>query len=218
MKIFLIVLLVLFLLSRLPIGVRLRYDAAGTLAWLKVWFVPIRLYPKKPKKAPEGEENADKKDKKEKKKKPKRGKKKETEAPPEAEEHPKGGSLDLLRAALPLAKDALVGVKRRLTIKDLELHVTWAAADPADAAVGYGYAQAALGTLWGIVRQNFKVKRSRLGCSVDFDAASPTVYADAALSVRIGQIFTLVLPLLVRFLKNNARVKREKAEKNRKEA
>lgn len=212
MKIFLIVLLVLFLLSRLPIGVRLRYDAAGLLARLKVWFVPIRLYPKKPKKAPEDRE------KKGKKKKPKPEKKKETQPPPVAEEHPKGGSLDLLQAALPLAKDALVGVKRRLTIKDLELHVTWAAADPADAAIGYGYAQAALGTLWGVVRQNFKVKRSRLGCSVDFDDTSPTVYADATLSVRIGQIFTLVLPLLVRFLKNNARIKREKAEKNRKEA
>lgn len=189
------VLLVLVLLALLPLGVRVRYDQDGFFAFVKVWFVRLRVFPAKDKK---------------KEKKPKKPKK---EKPPVAEEHPKGGALDAARAALPLVKPALVGIKKRLTIRELELHVTWAADDPADAAVSYGYAQAALGTLWAVVDENFKVKKSRLGCGVDFDQSSPSVYADATLTMRLGQIVTLGVPLLVRFLKNSARIKGAKQEK-----
>ncbi len=201
MKVVGIILLVLLALSLLPLGVRVRYDKDALSVFARLWFIPIRILPAKSKK--------DKAKKKEKKpKKPKEA--------PEGEETPpakKGGKLDAVRAMLPLVKPALVGVKKRLTIRELELFVTWAAGDPADAAVGYGYAQAALGTLWAVVDQNFKVKKSRLGCSVDFDASSSTVYADATLTMRLGQIFTLVIPLAVRFLSNSARLKRARTEK-----
>ncbi len=201
MKVLGIILLVLLALSLLPLGVRVRYDKDALSVFARLWFIPIQVLPAKAKK--------DKGKKKE--KKPKKPKKEpEEEAPPAK----KGGKLDAVRAALPLVKPALLGVKKRLTIRELELFVTWAAADPADAAVGYGYAQAALGTLWAVVDQNFKVKKSRLGCSVDFDASDPTVYADATLTMRLGQIVTLVIPLLIRFLSNASRIKREAAEKS----
>ncbi len=199
MKVLGIILLVLLALSLLPLGVRVRYDKDALSVFAKLWFIPIRVLPAKAKK-----------DKAKKEKKPKKPKEEtQEEAPPEK----KGGKLDAVRAVLPLVKPALVGVKKRLTIRELELFVTWAASDPADAAVGYGYAQAALGTLWAVVDQSFKVKKSRLGCSVDFDAVSPTVYADATLTMRLGQIFTLVIPLVVRFLSNSARIKRARTEK-----
>lgn len=197
MKVLGIILLVLLALSLLPLGVRVRYDKDALSVFVRLWFIPIRILPAKGKK--------DKAKKKE--KKPKEAP--EGEAPPAK----KGGKLDAVRAVLPLVKPALLGVKKRLTIRELELFVTWAASDPADAAVGYGYAQAALGTLWAVVDQSFKVKKSRLGCSVDFDASSPTVYADATLTMRLGQIVTLVIPLAVRFLSNSARIKRARTEK-----
>ncbi len=197
MKVLGIILLVLLALSLLPLGVRVRYDKDALSVFARLWFIPIRVLPAKAKK-----------DKKKEPKKPK-------EEPEGGETPPakKGGKLDAVRAVLPLVKPALVGVKKRLTIRELELFVTWAADDPADAAVGYGYAQAALGTLWAVVDQNFKVKKSRLGCSVDFDVPSPTVYADATLTMRLGQIVTLVIPLLIRFLSNSARIKRARTEK-----
>ncbi len=200
MKVLGIILLVLLALSLLPLGVRVRYDKDALSVFARLWFIPIRVLPAK-----------GKKDKgKEKEKKPKKPKKEpEEEAPPAK----KGGKLDAVRAVLPLVKPALQGVKTRLTIRELELFVTWAASDPADAAVGYGYAQAALGTLWAVVEQNFKVKKSRLGCAVDFDASSPTVYVDATLTMRLGQIVTLVIPLAIRFLSNSARIKRARTEK-----
>ncbi len=203
MKVLGIILLVLLALSLLPLGVRVRYDKDALSVFAKLWFIPIRVLPAKKKK--DGE-----KKKKEKEKKPKKPKEEtQEEAPPEK----KGGKLDAVRAVLPLVKPALLGVKKRLTIRELELFVTWAADDPADAVVGYGYAQAALGTLWAVVDQSFKVKKSRLGCSVDFDASAPTVYADATLTMRLGQIFTLVIPLAVRFLSNSARLKRARTKK-----
>lgn len=205
MKVLGIILLVLLAISLLPLGVRIRYDKDALSVFARLWFIPIRVLPAKAKK---GKEKPPKKPKKPKKEK----------APEETAPEPKkGGKLDAVRAVLPLIKPALVGVKKRLTVRELELFVTWAASDPADAAVGYGYAQAALGTLWAVVDQNFKVKKSRLGCAVDFDASSPTVYADATLTMRLGQIFTLVIPLLIRFLSNSSRVKRETAEKTKKE-
>lgn len=202
MKVLGIILLVLAVLALLPVGVRARYDQDGPLVLAKVWPIRFQVFPRKKRKA----------------KKEKKQKEPKKEKPPEAEAHPKGGTLDAVRAALPLVKPALQGLKRRLTIQDLELHVTWAAADPADAAVGYGQAQAALGALWAVVDQSFKVKKSSLGCSVDFDQAAPSVYADATLTLRLGQIVTLAVPLLFKFLSNATKIKRKKAEKIRKEA
>lgn len=202
MKILGIIVLVLAALALLPLGVRVRYDEDGPLVWAKLWLIRLRLFPKKDKQ----------------KKKPWEKKPKESEAPPEEQAKKKGGALDTVRAALPLVKPALQGIKKRLTIRELELHVTWAAADPADAAIGYGRAQAALGGLWALIDQNFRVKKSRLGCSVDFDQTAPTVYADATLTMRLGQVITLGIPLLVKFMSNVSRIKREKADKTRKEA
>ncbi len=200
MKVLGIILLVLAALALLPVGVRARYDQDGPLVLAKVWFLRFQVFPRKEKKA--------KKAQKLPKKEP------ETSAEDDSSSEKKGGGLDAVRAALPLVKPALQGFKRRLTIQDLELHVTWAADDPADAAVGYGYAQAALGALWAVIDQNFKVKKSALGCSVDFDQATPSVYADATLTLRLGQIVTLAVPLLFKFLSNAMRIKHKKAEKN----
>lgn len=140
----------------------------------------------------------------------------EDKAPTEKQK--KGGALDLVRAALPLVRPALAGVKKRLTIDDLELFVTWRSDDPADAAIGYGRASAALGALWALVDDNFKVKKSRLGCRADFGDGRSEVYASAALSLNLWKTLTLGVPLLVRFLRNYTRLKRARDDKTKKEA
>lgn len=179
----LIVVLALVLLLLLPLGVRARYDEDGLFAALQVGPVSIQLFPAK-------------EDKPGKEKKPKGDK------PKQADGHPKqGGPLELVRACLPLVKPALEGVRKRLTIDRLTLHVVWAAPDPADAALGYGCANAALGILWPLFDQNFKVKDRDLAIDVDFEAAAPTLYARAALHMTLFQLLTLALPLLVKFLK-----------------
>ena len=181
----LIIALVLLVLLLLPLGVRVRYDEDGLFAALKIGPVLFRLFPPR--------EN----------KKPKKEKKSKEDKPKQAEEHPKrkGGALALVKGCLPLVKPALEGVRKRLTIRHLELHVIWAAADPADAAMGYGYANAALGALWPLFYRNFKIRDYALGVDVDFDAAAPTLYAKADLTMTVFRLLTLALPLLFQFIK-----------------
>lgn len=192
-----VILALLLLVLLLPLGVVVEYQAEGFAAWLKVGPVRRKVYPAKP-----GKEKPPKKE----------------PASDEAEGQKKGGKLELVKAALPLVKPALAGVKRRVTIRELELFVTWAAAGPADAAVGYGYANSALGILWAVLDENFKVKKSRLGCQVDFNTQSPTVYLKAHISTNLWQLLTLALPLLIRFYRNYQVQKAQQAEKTKKEA
>lgn len=196
-----IVLAILVILLLLPLGVVAEYREEGFAVWLKVGPVKRKVFPVQP-------------DKAKKKKKPP----KEEPVSEAAEPEKKGGKLELVKAALPLVKPALAGVKRRLTIRNLELFVTWAAASPADAAIGYGYANGALGMLWALIDQNFKVKKSRLGCQVDFNVQSPTVYLKAHLTANLWQLLTLALPLLIRFYRNYQVQKAKQAEKMKKEA
>lgn len=179
----LVVLLVLLFLALLPLGGRVRYDEHGLYAALKVGPVSIPMFPPKKEKPP-------------KEKKPKKDK------PKQADDHPKrGGPLALVRGCLPLIKPTLEGIRRRLTIDLLELHVVWAAPDPADAAMGYGAANAALGVIWPVLWQSFKIRKHSVGIDVDFDAAEPTLYAEAQLTMTMFQLLTLALPLLFKFLK-----------------
>lgn len=179
----LIVLLVLLVIALLPLGGRVRYDENGLSAALKVGPVSIRLFPPKKDKPPQ-------------EKKPKEDK------PKQADGHPKrGGPLALVKGCLPLVKPALEGVRKRLSIDLLELRVVWAAADPADAAMGYGAANAALGIIWPLLWQNFKIRKHDVDIGVDFDAVEPTLYAQAQLTMTLFRLLTLALPLLVKFLR-----------------
>lgn len=207
MKVLLIILLVLLVLLLIPFGAAVRYDQDGVTAWAKVLFFRIRVFPAKEKK------DKKPKEKKEKKKKEKDKDNDQAEEDKAEEKEKKGGTLELVQAALPLIKPALAGVKKRLTITRLELFVTWRSDNPADAAIGYGRANAALGALWALVDTNFKVKKSRLGCNVDFESGSPTVYANAALSLNLWKVLTLVIPLGIRFLCNYRKLKNDKTKK-----
>lgn len=186
MTVLLIVAAILVVIALLPVGVALRYDEDGFFLFLRVAFLRLQILPS----SKEKDEKAEKKPKKKK------------EKPPQAEDHKKkGGPLQFIRACLPLVKPALEGVRRRLTIRRLRLRVVWAASDPADAAMGYAYANAALGVLWPVLFQNFRIRDHELDVGVDFDAAQPTLLAGADMTMTVFQALTLGLPLLFRFLK-----------------
>lgn len=184
MKVFLIILAILLLLGFLPLGGVATYCAEGLEVKLRIGPFRLRVYPPKPS---EG--------------KPKKVKKKDK--PEEAEKSsplPKGGRLSLVRELLPLVPETLGKLKRRLTIDTLRIQVTWGGSNPADTALGFGCANAALGILWSVLRENFKIKRHQLGCDVDFDAPAPTVYLQAGLSMTLGGLLLIGVPLLLRFL------------------
>lgn len=197
LKVLLIIALILFLIGRIRLGGMVEYSAQGLLLKLRFGAFWFQIFPLK----------------KRKEKKPSKKKKEKKEKPPgEKREEPetkKGGPLALVKQYLPLVGEAAGGMKRRITIDKLYLDYTAASQEAAGAAMAFGYANMAVGVLWPVFEQNFVVKDHRFRTDVDFSAQSPTVYLNAALSIRIGQIVSLAFRLLWVFFRLYRQGKKE---------
>lgn len=173
-KVLLIILLVLWLISLIRVGARVRYGEAGLFAFVLAGPLKIRLLPAKPKE-----------EKPAKKKKPKKEKKPKPEGQP--------GTLSRLMQLLPVVGQACGALKRKIRIDDLKLDLIWGGSDPAAVALGYGQANAALGMLWPVFDNNFKVKRHSFQIGMDYGRAQPSVELEAAVTFTIGQILALAV-------------------------
>ena len=92
-----------------------------------------------------------------------------------------------------MALEAAGGLLRGLRVDVLRLELTAGSPDPADAAMVYGQANAALGALWHPLTKAFKVKDGSARVNLDFDAPGMTVYGTAGLSIKIGTVVRIAL-------------------------
>lgn len=181
------ILLVLWLISLLRVGGIVEYSEQGVLIQLRIGPFKVELLPGKPK-----EEKPPKREKKPKKEKKKKAKQKPPEEkPPVPLKEKVGGALSLFRELLPVALEAVGKLFHRLRVDELVLHLTWAAEDPADAAMGWGAAQAALGTLWPLLDKCLDIKKRDVDIAVDFERTQPIIYARGSLSYTVGQLVSL---------------------------
>ena len=182
LKVLLVILVVLWLISLIRIGGRVKYGAEGLFVFLLLGPVKLCLFPAK--EEPEG-------DWRPKKKKPKKKK------PALAEKHKKEpkegqpGTLSRLMKLLPVVGQACGSLKRKIRIDELELEVIWGGTDAAAVALGYGRANAALGMLWPVFDHNFKVKRHSFQISADYGRTEPAAELRAAVTMTVGQMMTL---------------------------
>lgn len=189
LKVLLAILLVLWLFSLVRIGGRVSYGRAGLFIYLLMGPVKLQLFPA----AKESEGNWKPRARKQKKKKEKgkppaaEGHKKE---PPKPKED-KPGTLSRLMKLPPVMGQACGALKRKIRVDDLELELVWGGTDPAAAALSYGRANAAVGMLWPILDNNFKVKRHSFQIGLDYGITEPMVEARAAVTLTVGQIVTL---------------------------
>lgn len=192
------ILLALFLISLIRVGGLAEYSKDGMEAKVKIGPVRLTVYPMKKRKG------------KTKKKKGEIVKKEAEEEPPTKP----GGGWEQFKRYLPLFADAAGRFKQKIRIDRLCLDFIAAASDPAQAAMEYGYANAAVGMIWPLFENNFKVKERRIRTAVDFQTATPTVYIYAALSLTIGQAVALGLRLMIKLLRITSEIKSEqKVEK-----
>lgn len=185
----LIVLLVLFLIGCIPLGVKARYNENGPFVWILIGPFSMTLIPKKDK---------PKKEKKPKqKKKVNKGEQKSHESVPEKERKNSGvgGTIALFRELLPLGLDALGHIRRTITIKDFSLHlmVGGKGDTPDKAAVLYGSAWAAIGNLIPLLENNFQIKKRDLQAEIDFTQEENRIFAEAALTLTVGEILWIGL-------------------------
>ncbi len=172
--------LVLFLIGQVRVGGRAEFNAQGFFLWVRLGLFQIKILPMSPK-----EEQPVKPRKPKKRKEPQKPKK-EKEPVPLPEKI--GGALEYAQELLPVVLEAGRGMWRGLRVDTLELELTAGGGDPADAAMLYGQANAALGALWRPLTEAFHVKEGSARVKLDFDAPGTTVYGTAALSVKIGTV------------------------------
>lgn len=187
MHILAVVILVLLLIGQVRVGGRAQFDAQGFLLWIRLGRFRIKILPRKPR--------ADKKSSP-----PKKLKKPKKEKLPTPLPERVGGALEYAQALLPVALEAAGGMWRGLRVDTLELEMTAGASDPADAAMLYGYANAALGTLWDPLTRAFRVKNGTARIKLDFNAPGITVYGTAELSIKIGTALRIGLRAGIRAL------------------
>lgn len=187
LRVVLIVLLVLWLIGCIRLKGFVEYSEEGVLAQLRVLWFKITLFPAKPKQ--EKPEKPKKPKKPRKPKEPKKPKEKPKDERPLTEKL--GGLWSLFQDAVPMVCQAAGKLLHKLRIEELTLHLTWAAEDPADAALGYGAGEAALGAVWPLLDRAFDIRKRDVGVAVDFQRTDPIIYARAILSFTIGQLVSL---------------------------
>lgn len=199
LKIFLGVVLALFLLGRIRLGGEAEYSAAGLLVKARAGWLWFRVFPFK----------------KERKEKPPKPEKERSEKEPKPKS---GGPLELVKRYLPLACEAAGELKRKIRIDKLRLDLTVATGNAANPAIAYGSANMALGVIWPVIEQNFEVKDPQIHTGVDFTAQSPVVYIDAAFSARLGQLVSFALRFGWKFFRTYQKSKPHGNDKTQKEA
>ena len=206
-----VIALILFLIGQVRVGGRAEFNAQGFFLWIRLGRLHIRVRPMKPR-----TEKPPKEPKKPKKPQKPQKPKKEREPVPLPERI--GGALEYAQALLPVGLEAAGGMLRGLRMDTLELELTAGSTDPADAAMLYGEANAALGALWFPLTKAFKVKDGRARVKLDFDAPSMTVYGAAALSIKIGTVVWIGLRAGFKALSGALAVKKRLKLKRRKAA
>ena len=173
----------------LPIGIKATYDEFGFAA--KANFGPFSyvLYPGKAKKKGEAKPAA---------------KAKPVKAAPKEE---KGGKADTFMLLLKQLPDFFSDLRRKLRIKHIQLRYTIAGGDPADLALNYGKAWAAIGSIWPLLERFFVIKKRDVSVLCDFEGSESIILARLHISITLGRALGLACKygwrILRQMLNNN---------------
>lgn len=181
-----ITVLVLILLWNLPLGVDAEYSEAGAVVKAVAGKLSVVLYPR---------EKKVKKEKEPKKKKPKE----KSDAPKEK----KGGKITFFKELLGVGFRMLSGIRRKLRMEQLTLHLTVGGAgdDPASAAILYGRAWAAIGALTPILENTFDIRQRDIAAAIDFSEPENVIYARGRITLKLGDILVIAVYYGLRALK-----------------
>ena len=159
------ILAVLLALLVLPVGVRVCYDVSGLRICLLAGPIRWQLLPAKSK-------WWFKRRTKDKPAPPARPAGKPAGKPKLAH---KGGAWSNLKPYLPVFRNLLLGLRRRLLVRRLEFWVKLGGDDPCDLAIRYGRAWACLGALQPLLDRALRIRRKDVQVDCDFTAEDTEV-------------------------------------------
>ena len=194
----LIALGIIVLLAMLPLGVSLRYRQDGLRAWALIGYLKISVYPFR------------KSDNKEKKKKPDPAPEQKSKTGAPAEQSAGGGSW---RDFLPLVQvllDFLKDLRRKIRVRNMELHVTMAGEDPCDLAVNYGRMNIAMAGLLAQLDRFFVIKKRSVWLRCDFDAEETVVSARLDVTITVARLLVLAVRHGIRGAKTFITIKKQR--------
>ena len=173
----LIALAVIVLLIFLPVGVSARFDENGAVANLIAGPLRFRLYPAKSKKS-------------------KKTEKKTTGEPQKktgGSAQKKGGSYSDFLPVLKIVMELLESFRRKLRVKNLEFKLILAGGDPADLALNYSKAWAAVGNIMPHLERFLTIQKRDISVNCDFTAEKTLVFAAVDLTITLGRLLRLGL-------------------------
>lgn len=173
----LIALAFLVLLAFLPLCLCFSYDERGPRAKVTIGPVKLQVYPRR----------------KDPNKPPKPKKKKSQTDTAKGSGKKKGGPISDFYPFAQLVFELLTDFRKKLRVDRLEFKLVLAGGDPADLALNYGKAWAALGNLWPRLESLFVIKKRDVEVLCDFEGSQTTVTARLDLSITLGRLLTTVL-------------------------
>ena len=136
------------------------------------------------------------------------------EPPPKPKEkknkEEKGGSLLDFLPLVKLAFGFLGDFRRKLRLNVLELKLIMAGGDPANLAINYGRAWAAVGNLLPQLERFFVIKKRDIQVECDFTASETLVIARLDLTITLGRLLALVFSYAIRALIAFLKIKKKR--------
>lgn len=202
----LITLGVIALLAVFPLGISLKYQQPGLMAWVLIGPIRIRVYPEKqtreendsqPKHEHDGQPQQDS------------GLKAAISKAKAQTEKESGGSWTDFLPLLGIARDFLGDLRRKIRVRYLKLDVTLAGEDPCDLAINYGRMNAALSGILVQVHRLFLIRKQDIRLQCDFDAEQTVVDAELAVTITLGRAVYLLARYGVQGLKTYYSMKKQ---------
>lgn len=207
----LIALGIVVVLAIIPLGASVIYDQNGPLVRIIAGPLKIQVFPMKKK----AKQDKPKKEKKQAKEKPSKKEKKAKDNQEKKKKQPKdpdekGGSILDFWPFVELALNFLGDFRRKLRVGHLKLHMTMAADDPADLAINYGRANAAMAALIAQLERLFVIQHRDVHINCDFVADKTTILARLDISITLGRIISLVVCYAIRALKTYLSIQKKR--------
>ena len=182
----LIALVVLVVIAILPIGIRGVYRESTAGVWVLIGPLKFRVYPAKPK-----------------------VKKKKTSSRSSSEKNTKkGGSIRDFYPVVRTVLNFLEQLRRKVSVKSLELKVILAGDDPCNLAVNYGRAWAALGSLMPQLDRFLTIRKKNIEVECDFVAESTRVYAKVDATLSVARALSLGIRHGIKIIKDILKLKK----------
>ena len=195
-----IIIAALGLLLLLRFGVTITYGQDGLEVVARVGIIPIKIHPSD-------------------KKKPKKKKKDKKSVSELADmllrrkkDDKKPGKIETFFELLKLTKNILERIRRKLLIKNLDIHFVSAGKDPMQAALMYGSVNAIYGVLEPMLERNFRLRRFNFTSDADFEKTKPLIYANATFSIAVWEMLYIMGALISKPNKKGTAKKEKRRE------